>query len=49
MDKQQPGRVGGVASPQPRAYWTMPIVDRLVAGAAEANAGNDVEGQDGLS
>jgi hypothetical protein len=46
MDQQQPGGAGSAAT---KAEWTTPTVDRLVAGAAEANSGNDVEGLDGLS
>lgn len=49
MDQQQPERAGAAASAEPRAEWTAPEVDRLVAGGAEAAAGADVEGLDGLS
>jgi len=49
MEKQQPERAGGGASAETRAEWTAPEVDKLVAGAAEASAGADVEGLDGLS
>jgi len=49
MEKQQPERAGGAASADTRAEWTPPEVDKLVAGAAEAAAGSDVEGLDGLS
>lgn len=49
MDKQQPERTGGAASAEPRAEWTAPEVDRLVAGGAEAAGGADIEGLDGLS
>ena len=49
MDEQQPERVGGPGSAEARAEWTAPEVDRLLAGGAEAAAGSDIEGLDGLS
>jgi hypothetical protein len=49
MDQQQSKRAGCGASTGTRAEWTAPLVDKLVAGGAEASAGSDVEGLDGLS
>ncbi len=49
MDRQQPRLAESSVSVEVKAEWTAPQVDRLVAGGAEANAGNDVEGLDGLS
>ena len=49
MDQQQPEWPGGSASAESRPEWTAPQVDKLIAGAAEASAGSDVEGLDGLS
>ena len=49
MEKQQPEHTGVAESAETRAEWTAPEVDRLIAGAAEASAGSDVEGLDGLS
>lgn len=49
MDNQHPDRTGGAASAEPRAEWTAPEVDRLIAGGAEASDGTDIEGLDGLS
>jgi hypothetical protein len=49
MDQHSTKRTGAAASAEPKAEWTAPQVDRLVAGGAEANAGADVEGLDGLS
>ncbi|HYG47207.1 MAG TPA: hypothetical protein VD846_04610 [Allosphingosinicella sp.] len=49
MDLQQPERTCAAASAEPKAEWTAPQVDKLVAGGAEASAGADVEGLDGLS
>jgi hypothetical protein len=37
------------ASTQQKPQWIRPEVDRLIAGGAEGNAGNDVEGLDGVS
>jgi hypothetical protein len=39
----------GTASTQQKPQWIRPEVDRLIAGGAEGNAGNDVEGLDGVS
>jgi hypothetical protein len=49
MDKQQPYPAQDAGWAGTKARWTAPQVDRLVAGGAEANAGADVEGLDGLS
>lgn len=49
MNGKQAERAGGVESAESKAEWTAPQVDRLIAGGAEGNAGNDVEGLDGLS
>ena len=49
MHEQQPERADAAASTGPRAEWTTPEVDRLIAGGAEASAGADIEGLDGLS
>lgn len=49
MDQQQPERADVTTSVEPRAEWTAPQVDRLIAGGAEGNAGADIEGLDGLS
>ena len=48
MDEQQREGPAGVSA-EVKAEWTAPLVDRLIAGGAEGNAGNDVEGLDGLS
>lgn len=40
---------GDAASPEGKAEWKVPEVDRFIAGGAEASAGADVEGLDGLS
>lgn len=40
---------GAAAPAEPKAEWKAPEVDRLIAGAAEAAAGADIEGLDGLS
>lgn len=49
MDQQRPERAGGAASAETKAEWTAPLVDKLIAGGAEASAGSDIEGLDGLS
>jgi hypothetical protein len=49
MDQQQPGEAGGSESGESRTEWAAPQVDRLIAGGAEASAGADIEGLDGLS
>ena len=49
MDQEHPEETGGVTPAAAKAEWTAPHVDELVAGGAEASAGADVEGLDGLS
>lgn len=49
MEEQQPERAGGAASAESKAEWKTPQVDKLIAGGAEASAGADIEGLDGLS
>ncbi|MGA9582779.1 MAG: hypothetical protein WBR13_12510 [Allosphingosinicella sp.] len=48
MDQHQTEQTRG-ASAERKAEWTTPLVDRLIAGGAEAAAGADIEGLDGLS
>lgn len=49
MDQKRPEHIDETAPARLKPEWTRPEVDRLVAGAAEASAGSDVEGLDGLS
>ncbi len=49
MEQQQTGRGSDVGSCPLKTEWTMPQVNRLIAGGAEGNAGADVEGLDGLT
>ena len=49
MDQHPTKPSGDSASIGTRAEWTAPQVDRLIAGGAEAAAGADIEGLDGLS
>lgn len=49
MDQQNREGAGSAASAQVKAEWTAPEVDKLLAGGAEASAGADIEGLDGLS
>jgi hypothetical protein len=49
VDEQQPKRAGGADAAELKAEWRAVQVERLVAGGAETNAGNDIEGLDGLS
>lgn len=47
---QQQSELGlDLGSGAPKAEWTVPHVNKLIAGGAEGNAGMDVEGLDGLS
>ena len=39
----------GAAPAGPKTQWVRPEVDEMLAGGAEGNAGNDVEGLDGVS
>lgn len=49
MDQKRPESIGGAAPDRPKSEWSRPEVDRLIAGGAEASAGADIEGLDGLS
>jgi hypothetical protein len=49
VDQEGSESIGEVAPAGPKAEWSRPEADRMVAGAAEASAGLDVEGLDGLS
>jgi hypothetical protein len=49
MDQQQPEPASGAATAGTGAERTGPRLDRLIAGGAEANAGNDAEGPGGRS
>jgi hypothetical protein len=46
---QQTLEEGDRRANEPKAEWTTPQVTCLIAGGAEANAGADIEGLDGLS
>jgi hypothetical protein len=49
VDHRNSKRTGDGRPARGKAEWTAPQVDKLVAGGAEASAGADVEGLDGLS
>ena len=49
MDQEHPEKTGEITPAAAKAEWMAPQVDELVAGRAEASAGSDVEGLDGLS
>ncbi|HYE27069.1 MAG TPA: hypothetical protein VEA61_02390 [Allosphingosinicella sp.] len=46
VDQQQPEQIDGVTSAEPRADWTRPQVDRLIAGGAEGSADISTDGID---
>ena len=49
VDQERPEPIVEAVPARRKAEWSAPEVDRLIAGGAEASAGADVEGLDGLS
>lgn len=49
MEKRRQDQIDKLESRGPKAEWTKPEVDRLLAGGAEASDGADTDGADLLS
>lgn len=46
MSQQQPKPIDGITTPEPRAEWIRPEVDRLLAGGAESAGGPSFDAAD---